>query len=85
MLGLLAPRPDLILILEADAATIRRRKQELSPSEMVRQARAWRSVIPRRQPHIFLDAALPPGILVERTLAAIEDGSEGPVTPFASV
>ena len=85
MLGLLAPRPDLILILEADAATIRRRKQELSPSEMARQARAWRSVIPRRQPHIFLDAALPPGILVERTLAAIEDGSEGPVTPFASV
>jgi thymidylate kinase len=85
MLGLLAPRPNLILILEADAATIRGRKQELSPSEMLRQARAWRSVIPRRQPHIFLDAALPPGILVERTLAAIEEGSEGPVTPFASV
>jgi thymidylate kinase len=85
MLGLLAPRPNLILILEADAATIRRRKQELSGSEVLRQTRAWRSVIPRRQPHIFLDAALPPGILVERTLAAIEDGSEGPVTPFASV
>ena len=85
MLGLLSPRPNLILILEADAATIRSRKQELSPSEVLRQARAWRSAIPRRQPHIFLDAALPPGILVERTLAAIEDGSEGPVTPFASV
>ena len=72
ILGLLGPRPDLILVLEAGADTVRARKDELSLDELRRQTNAWRSVIPPGQPHVYLDATLPPETLVGLALDAVE-------------
>jgi thymidylate kinase len=73
VLGAMSPRPDLILVLEGDPETIRSRKQELSPDEVARQTMEWRSVVPAKQPVVFLDADQPPRILVELTLQALEE------------
>jgi thymidylate kinase len=50
-LGRLGPRPDLVLVLDAPAAAIRRRKAELPTDEVERQRRAWQALAagdPRR-------------------------------------
>jgi thymidylate kinase len=56
-LSRLAPRADVILILEAAPGVIRSRKAQLTESEIVRQARAWRSVLSARQHRTFIDAS----------------------------
>jgi hypothetical protein len=53
------PAPDLILVLEAPAAVLLKRKQELSASELERQVGAWRRVpFPRRSKVAYLDTSL---------------------------
>jgi hypothetical protein len=71
-LGALPPHPDLILVLETDPGTVLARKDELSPDEIRRQAELWRSVLPRHQPRLYLDASEPVDTLTELALAAIE-------------
>jgi len=56
-LSRLAPRADVILILEAAPGVIRSRKAQLTESEIVRQARAWRSVLSARQHRRYIDAS----------------------------
>jgi len=56
-LSRLAPRADVILILEAAPGVIRSRKAQLTESEIVRQARAWRSVLSARQHRTYIDAS----------------------------
>jgi len=46
LLGRLTPQPDLILLLDAPAAEIRQRKNELTAQEIARQLVAWRSAVP---------------------------------------
>jgi len=71
-LGMMGPRPDLILVMEAAAEEVRTRKSELSEGEIRHQTELWRSVIPHRQPHVYLDAGLAPKVLLNRALEAIE-------------
>jgi thymidylate kinase len=59
VLGKILPKPDILLILEAPASTVRERKQELSIEELERQMRVWRDHLPSQQKRLFLDAALP--------------------------
>jgi hypothetical protein len=47
----------MILILEAAPGVIRSRKAQLTESEIVRQARAWRSVLSARQRRTYIDAS----------------------------
>jgi len=59
VLGRTLVRPDLIIVLEAPPAVAAERKPEIEPNELVRQARAWRAVIPGRVNRVYLDAAAP--------------------------
>ncbi|MDQ3661236.1 MAG: hypothetical protein M3454_09305 [Actinomycetota bacterium] len=73
VLGRLIPRADLILILEADPATIHARKPQLSTEELARQMTVWHRILPRTQRRIFLDAALPVAHLIEQVRAHVSD------------
>jgi hypothetical protein len=46
LLGRLLPAPDLVLLLDAPAAEIHRRKRELSEREIAAQLAAWRAAVP---------------------------------------
>jgi hypothetical protein len=46
VLGRLLPRPDLVLLLQAPPAEVRRRKPELSEDEIARQLARWRQAAP---------------------------------------
>lgn len=56
-LGRLLPRPDVILTLETDAATLLQRKNEISGEEIARQTRAWRELSSRLDRISFVDAS----------------------------
>lgn len=56
-LGAIGPKPDLILILEADAEVILSRKRELPIEEIERQARLWRVIVPESQPSTIIDVS----------------------------
>jgi thymidylate kinase len=75
-LGRLVPRPDLIVVLEADPATVVARKAELTSAEITRQSELWRSILPSWQPQLFLDSSRPLDLLVTQTLAAPEVSNE---------
>jgi thymidylate kinase len=47
LLGRLAPRPDVVAVLQGDAHAITARKPELSPEEIARQLEAWSRLAPR--------------------------------------
>jgi hypothetical protein len=64
-LGLTLPKPDLALVLEAPAEVILERKSELTAKELERQRDAWKGVLPRGVPRVFLDAQKPPGHVAE--------------------
>ena len=70
-LGRLLPKPDLILVLEADPRVIRGRKEELAEGELERQMRAWRSLLPTDR-CVFLDVGSPPDQVVSRARDEIE-------------
>ena len=61
LLGRFAPRPDLVVILQAPPATILQRKAELDAGELQRQMEVWRNVLPSRVPRELLDVDRPFG------------------------
>lgn len=73
VLGRLIPRADLILILEADPATIHARKPQLTTEELARQMAVWHRILPRSQRRVFLDAALPVPVLIQQVEAHVSD------------
>jgi thymidylate kinase len=58
-LGRCLPRSDLLIVLEAPAALLATRKDEISEAELARQVLAWRDVVPDRQRCVYLDVSLP--------------------------
>jgi hypothetical protein len=58
-LSALVPRPDLVLLLEAPANVLLRRKDEISAEELDRQTAAWRTSLPRGVRMVRLDATQP--------------------------
>jgi GTPase SAR1 family protein len=55
----LLPVPDLVFVLEAPTVVLLDRKQELSASELERQAAAWRRVrFPRGSKVVYLDTSI---------------------------
>ena len=79
-LGRITPRPDLIIVLEADAATVVARKDELPATEVARQSQRWHEVLPEWQPRVYLDASLRVDRLVAEALAAL-GGAVPPAEP----
>ena len=67
-LGRFAPRPDVVIILQAPTAVILERKAELGADELQRQMDLWRQVLPRRVQQETLDVA--------RSFAAVADELE---------
>jgi thymidylate kinase len=59
-LSILVPRPDVIVILEGPVETILQRKRELSPDEIARQLRDWKTTADARQAVVHLDARATP-------------------------
>jgi hypothetical protein len=78
-LGRILPSPDLTLILEAPESVLIERKQELPPEELLRQARAWHALLPRRVPKIYLDASLPSGEVLRHAGEALEHKAADPI------
>jgi thymidylate kinase len=72
-LGRLLPRPDLTLVLEADADVILARKAELPAAELSRQRAAWRELFPAGRRAVYLDAGRPAGEVLRRAAVAIGD------------
>ncbi|CAN5412793.1 hypothetical protein BH23ACT9_BH23ACT9_29000 [soil metagenome] len=64
----LLPRPDLTVILLADAPTLRARRTELTAEEITRQVDRWRRWAEGRTDALIVDAALHP----EAALAAVD-------------
>lgn len=65
-LGLLLPRPDIFLLLQASPESLLDRKTELPKDELVRQMATWRRVLPAGATHSFIDAAEPLGTVAAR-------------------
>lgn len=68
---LLAPRPDLIFVLETPAEVILQRKQELSPEEIRIQTAGLKNLPLVAGRVVRLDGALPPEILADQCLREI--------------
>lgn len=73
MLGRLLPRPDLVLLLQADSGLLLQRKLELPAAELDRQAQRWREVLPATRPHVVLDASRPAPDVVASAREAVMD------------
>ena len=67
----LFPRPDLVITLEADAATLLARKRELSPEEIARQIALVRDLDLHGARRLSVDASQPADHVARATLAAI--------------
>lgn len=63
----LAPRPDLVVLLEAPSEIINDRKSELTRDEIEYEAEAWRKSVPNT---LRLDATLSPRTLAELVLTS---------------
>ena len=63
LLGKLVPRPDVIVILDAPAATVRGRKNEITSAEIERQLEEWKRTADARREVIILDARRAPEAL----------------------
>ena len=72
----LAPRPDLVLLLDAPADAIRARKPELRTAEIERQLRAWRTLVPGERLQT-IDARAPKERVVGAALDAVDDALAG--------
>jgi thymidylate kinase len=70
-LGRLLPRADLTLVLEASPEVLIARKDELPAAELERQAAAWRKVLPKRTPRLYIDARRPVALSVQEVLARL--------------
>ena len=76
VLGRLAPRYDLALILEAPVEVMLARKAEISSEEMARQTSAWHEVLPRNVPRVYLDASRPTPEVVQEARTRVLDAME---------
>jgi hypothetical protein len=56
-LGALLPKPDLVVVLEADPDVLRSRKDELAVEEMARQLVAWRWILPVKVKRMHADVS----------------------------
>jgi thymidylate kinase len=72
-LARLMPKVDLMIVLEAPPEVIHARKQQLTLRELQRQRAAWRSVLPRRQRRVYLDASQDPATLLHRAEEEMRD------------
>ncbi|MDP9264717.1 MAG: hypothetical protein M3O91_01165 [Chloroflexota bacterium] len=72
-LGVLLPRPDLVLILDAPVDAVLARKSELDRYELTRQMDLWRSVLPKRFKVVFLDATRSIDAMLAESLSAIRE------------
>lgn len=77
VLGRLTPKPDLIVILLADAATLRARRAELSEEEISRQVGVWRRWAEGRSNVVIIDAALPQEEAVAAVRGALDHVTRG--------
>jgi thymidylate kinase len=59
LLGKVVPKPDLYVVLDAPAAVLRRRKQEVAMVEAERQCREYRRLAERLPNAVTVDASLP--------------------------
>lgn len=64
-------KPDLILLLDAPAETLRARKQEVSLQETLRQREAYRQLAARLPNGVVIDAAQPPDKVAADAVKAI--------------
>jgi thymidylate kinase len=72
-LGRIAPRTDLVLVLDAPAPTVRARKPELGIAEVVRQLGVWRAIAasdPKR--HRVIDTARPRSGALEEAVGLVD-------------
>jgi len=67
----LAPRPDLVVLLEAPADVVYSRKPELSRAEIEQESEVWRDALPMA---LRLDATQSPGKLADTVLAPTDLG-----------
>jgi hypothetical protein len=82
-LGMLLPRSDLLIVLEAPVDVLTSRKDEISAEELTRQMRAWHEVVPARQRRLYIDASLPLEEVL--SLASAELGRLGPLLNLRSM
>lgn len=59
VLGRFAPRPDLVVLLQAPPQSILKRKAELDAHELQRQMEVWREVLPSSVRREVLDVDRP--------------------------
>jgi energy-coupling factor transporter ATP-binding protein EcfA2 len=70
-LGRALHRPDLVLVLEAPPDVLLTRKMELEQKEAARQTLAWRDVLPKRIPRVYLDGTGSPTDVRRRAQEAV--------------
>jgi thymidylate kinase len=68
LVGKLMPRPRLWVLLNAPAALLQERKQEVAPEETARQCEAYLHFIRTRNKYVIVDAAQP----LDRVVADVE-------------
>jgi Phosphotransferase enzyme family len=69
LMGNLLVQPDLVIVLEGHPAVLLGRSAELDRTEILRQTREWRTVLPRRVRRATIDASAP----VEEVRAAARE------------
>lgn len=78
--GLLPPpHPDLVLVLEGPPDLIRNRKAQLPEAELVRQMKAWRSLLLPSDRCVYLDISNSPDEVLRRATAEVHRVIGGPV------
>jgi thymidylate kinase len=70
----LVPRPDVIVVLDGSPAVFRARKQEVSPSESIRQCIAYRRLAADTPGTYLVDAGMLPARVRDATLNILRQG-----------
>jgi thymidylate kinase len=66
LVGRLAPRPDLTLVLTADAGAVQARRREVPAAETARQLVAYATLADAREDVVLLDAGRAPEVVLAR-------------------
>lgn len=72
-LGMMLPKPDLTVILDAPAEVLGTRKAELPTEELERQRLRWRSVLPRKHVRSIVDVTAGRDVVLGSVREAIVD------------
>ena len=68
------PKPDLVIVLHTDAETILRRKQEVTPEELVRQLAAYQSIAEEwGETAVLVDCGQTLDVVVQEVLGILVD------------